>query len=521
MNTFLSDLHQPLQMLAPELSQPSARVVIGVSGGPDSMLLLWAMKELLTPSQVFVVHLNYQLRGDASEKDQRLVEEVCELWNVDYGAFRVDSTPGLAEGENFQDWARRERYRILAELAYAENAHFVLTAHHQDDQLETVLMKILRGAGMGAWYGIQPRCPLPFSGSIHSTSTSELLRPLLSVSRRQIMEVIQKEHIPYRIDMSNEESTYARNFLRNQWYPELHKFFPGWEKNLLQLSKRAIEFKALADYVLTTCVSQSEPHQLLRDPWYSLQDELKSVILADWFTQQEIPFSQGQLETAVKALGTLQTGQCHEYSSTLSLFCERDYFYIQKTPLAPQATPETKPHSLAQTHSETQTSSGDQISEETQKFPVIYVITPSLSDETAHFGLFGASLTLQKRSFLPHENPSKPSSLSSDSLYLDMEVIQTLSPEKEPSLIRKWKPGDRIQPLGMQGHQLISDLLTNHKLTTQQKQQTLVFESGSRLLAVLYPFDYQQSHTRSGVISELAKCSSKTRECLVIKVKHG
>lgn len=524
MDLTLQHIQNHLQDIAPELFELKAPCVLAVSGGPDSMFLLWAMKELLTPEQLFVVHVNYQLRGAESDKDQRLVEQACELWEIECGAFRVDSSAGLAEGENFQDWARRERYRIATEIALAEQAAFILTAHHQDDQLETLLMRLLRGAGIRAWQGMSARGPVPITQPTPSapSTTSQsapssalnpvLLRPLLGISRAQIMEIIQKEHIPYRIDQSNEESTYARNFLRNQWTPQLDTYFPGWESNLLKLPQRADDYKALADYLLNSCISPNSTETgnevINAQVWIAFSAELKRISLAEWLFRHEAPFTQGQLQAAVQALSTLQTGQSHQLSPNVAIHRERDSFHLQK---------QDEKNKLSSSHQTDE----HPIVEEEQSAPVIYVMTNSLSDETAHFGLSGATLTLQKRPFLPEENPQKPHTLPADTLYLDLASIQAITPEKEPGIIRKWRHGDRIQPLGMQGHQLISDLLTNHKLTSAQKQQTLVFESGSKLIAVIYPFDYKQLHARLGVISELAKCSPKTRECLVIQVKHG
>lgn len=517
----LEHIHHHLTTLAPELIRNDKKAVLGISGGPDSMLLLWAIKEIIPAEQLFVVHVNYQLRGADSDKDQQLVEDACEMWGIECGAFRIDSTPGLAKGENFQDWARRERYRIFDEIARAEVAVYVLTAHHQDDQLETLFMRILRGSGIRAWQGMAPKGPLPTrdereTDASENGHTPQLLRPMLRLTRKQIMQTVQQEHIPYRMDLSNEESTYARNFLRNQWTPELQNHFPGWKKNLLQLSDRAAEYKVLIDYALSSCLlqpqsessSESQSHsqsdQLLARPWTSHQPELQRLILAEWLTRHQVSFTQGQLEAAHMALQTLQTGQLHQFSPELTIHRERDYFLLAKS----------KP-----SHRDT---SSRIDSEAEQSNPVIYVMTPSLSEEAAHFGLGEASLTLQKRPLTVDENPDNPSTLSQDALYLDMAVIHSLTPTHEPSVLRKWKSGDRIQPLGMQGHQLVSDLLTNHKLTTAQKQKTLVLECGSNLLAVIYPPQVSVTiPSRSGVISELAKCTKTTTECLVIRVKHG
>ncbi|MEX0823570.1 MAG: tRNA lysidine(34) synthetase TilS, partial [Balneolaceae bacterium] len=144
-------------------------VVVGVSGGPDSMALLYILYRLAVPT--VVVHCNYQLRGRASEADQDLVEQICILWEMECVAVRFD-TMG-EEGHNFQDWARDERYRIFRDIKKEADADYILTAHHRDDQIETIFQKILRGAGLAAWKGI-------------SVCEGDLYRPLLEVSKADI-----------------------------------------------------------------------------------------------------------------------------------------------------------------------------------------------------------------------------------------------------------------------------------------------------------------------------------------------
>lgn len=91
------------------------------------------------------VHCNYQLRGEASDKDQKLVEEICAYWNIECVSMRLDSSEET-DG-NFQDWARKRRYQAYEDIKKEYNADLILTAHHEDDQLETILQKILRGSG--------------------------------------------------------------------------------------------------------------------------------------------------------------------------------------------------------------------------------------------------------------------------------------------------------------------------------------------------------------------------------------
>ena len=129
-----------------------------------------------------VVHCNYQLRGGASDADQELVEDICMHWKMECVSLRFDS---LKESDgNFQDWARSRRYQAFEDIKNEYTANLILTAHHQDDQLETILQKVLRGSGIASWKGME-------------MLEGDLFRPLLNVSKSQIMEFVQEANVPY------------------------------------------------------------------------------------------------------------------------------------------------------------------------------------------------------------------------------------------------------------------------------------------------------------------------------------
>src|SRR5690625_2384042 len=106
------------------------------------------------------------------------------------------------------------------------------SAHHQNDQIEKIFQKVMRGSGMSAWKGMEGLDGIYF-------------RPLIEVSRESILQFVNDLNIPYRIDRTNEESTYARNFIRNNWFPQLENLFPGWQENVLSLQDRAREYELL------------------------------------------------------------------------------------------------------------------------------------------------------------------------------------------------------------------------------------------------------------------------------------
>ena len=239
-----------------------------------------------------VVHCNYQLRGGASDADQELVEDICMHWKMECVSLRFDS---LKESDgNFQDWARSRRYQAFEDIKNEYTANLILTAHHQDDQLETILQKVLRGSGIASWKGME-------------MLEGDLFRPLLNVSKSQIMEFVQEANVPYRIDRTNEESTYARNFIRNHWFPDLNRLFPGWKKNLQKLTERAEEFDLMSDLILKQ-ISKND-HELLREKFLELHSKIKPAILLQFLKNNtvNVEVSQGFLENTDDISG-LQSG---------------------------------------------------------------------------------------------------------------------------------------------------------------------------------------------------------------------
>jgi tRNA(Ile)-lysidine synthetase-like protein len=172
-------------------------VVLGVSGGPDSLCLLDVMRQLAPDYAVrlHVAHLNHGLRGEASDQDAAYVASLAQDWGLPYTIERADVAAQAQERRlSIEEAARQTRYRFLAAVARQVGGRSVAVAHHADDQVETVLMHFLRGSGLGGLRGMRPLSrvdelrlgdePQPTA----SVSGIRLLRPLLNVTRREIEE---------------------------------------------------------------------------------------------------------------------------------------------------------------------------------------------------------------------------------------------------------------------------------------------------------------------------------------------
>ncbi len=217
------------------LFSPGDIVVVGVSGGPDSLTLLHVLRALHEELQIslHVAHLNHLLRGEESDADAEFVAHLAREWNLPatIGARDVASIAGDF-GQSVEECGRLERYVFLIQVAQEIDAHVIAVAHHADDQVETVLMHLLRGTGLAGLRGISYRMPT-FSDVLWIT------RPLLDVPRAEIVEYCYTNGLAPRIDSSNSDNTFFRNRLRNETLPYLETLNPNL-REILRRTARSI-----------------------------------------------------------------------------------------------------------------------------------------------------------------------------------------------------------------------------------------------------------------------------------------
>ncbi len=197
------------------LFDPEDRILLAVSGGLDSMVMLDLFRE--AGYRIGVAHFNFQLRGEESDGDESFVEHYCNRSGIKFFSQRCD-TKNYAEetGLSIQMAARELRYAWFNQVLEKEKYHWVATAHHLDDNLETVLSRWTKGAGLDQLMGIQVK-------------NEKVVRPLLFATREEISKHAASRKILWREDSSNKTDDYQRNFIRHQIIPRLKEINPSLE----------------------------------------------------------------------------------------------------------------------------------------------------------------------------------------------------------------------------------------------------------------------------------------------------
>jgi tRNA(Ile)-lysidine synthase len=215
-------------------------LLVGVSGGPDSLVLLDILDRLAYP--LIVAHLNHGLRPEASD-DARFVEQSAETLGVRFVLERVDAGDFAKQNAlSVEEAARQLRYRFLFEQAEKYSAQAVAVGHNADDQVETVLMHLLRGSGLDGLTGMQV-CSLPNTWN----DTIPLVRPLLFFWREEILAYCKTHDLNPVVDHTNLDPKYFRNRLRYQLIPELDTYIPGIRTRLFQTADLLAADRALLD----------------------------------------------------------------------------------------------------------------------------------------------------------------------------------------------------------------------------------------------------------------------------------
>ena len=213
------------------------RIAVGVSGGADSMLLLWALidKQKQVGFYFEVVNVNHHIRGASSDRDSKFVEDFCKKHKVDYKIVDVDVKKMKAEQRcTLEESARIARHDVFNSIMKEDKLNKLFLAHHKNDQAETILMHIFRGSGI--------------SGAVGIKNTDKIIRPLLNLTKTEILKLAKDHGVEFVQDESNADNDYSRNYIRNVILPQIESIYPKVVENITNFGKRCED---VLNYILS------------------------------------------------------------------------------------------------------------------------------------------------------------------------------------------------------------------------------------------------------------------------------
>ena len=418
----LQKFQQHLKNNFPEINKNTC-VLLAVSGGIDSVVLtdLFAKSDL-----AFVIaHCNFKLRNEESDRDEAFVKALGNKYDKEV-LVETFETNLYAEANkiSIQEAARKLRYHWFYKLLKEKIASHVVTAHHANDNIETLLINFFRGTGITGLHGIPAK-------------QNKILRPLLFASREEILAYVQEHDLDWVEDSSNLSDKYTRNFFRLKLLPELKEIFPSVEENLKHNLERFKEAEILYQQAIDLHKKKliEQKGNELHIPVLKLQKtEPQNTIIF------EIIKDFGFMSAQVKEVKKLYEAENGSYIASAShrVIKNRNWFII-----APLQT----------TH--------------------IRHILIEAGDKKVQFE--NGLLELEKLPVSKFEITN-----SKDVVYVDAKEITF------PLLLRKWKQGDYFYPLGMQKKKKLSKFFIDQKLSKTDKENVWVIEMNKKIIWVIY-----------------------------------
>lgn len=233
-------------------------LVVGVSGGADSVALLLALKEMQQQYglKLYAVHVHHGIRQEA-DADAQYVWELCELLEIPFSLYRTD-IPALAkeQGLTEEEMGRVYRYQRFAEVMNQVGADKVVVAHHMDDQAETVLFHLVRGSKLSGMEGMRPVFEMEVNGK-----KLIVIRPLLSCRKAEIITWLERRNVRWQDDVTNSDNAYARNAIRNQVVPVLQRVN---SKAVEHVAEYACEMQEIQDFIRCQVQEYMREHILMK-----------------------------------------------------------------------------------------------------------------------------------------------------------------------------------------------------------------------------------------------------------------
>lgn len=224
-------------------------IVVALSGGGDSVALLWLLKNFYK-GRIVAAHLDHCTRAGQSHEDSAFVEELCKKWDIKCHIKRIDVNREKHVGESFEMAARRERYSYFNHVSKSEGIYFIAVGHSADDLVETQLINLFRGTGLKGLRGIPE-------------INKNIVRPIIDFRRKELRDMLLDNAIPWREDSTNADTEYLRNKIRNELVPWIHKNVnKNFEVRMLGLAHQidaelAERQKKTAVYLENVAISQS------------------------------------------------------------------------------------------------------------------------------------------------------------------------------------------------------------------------------------------------------------------------
>ena len=410
--------------------KPETTIIVGFSGGWDSMCLLHIVKRLSDEYgfNLIAAHLNHAWRGEESDDEEANAQRFCAEFDIKFRAERLDE-----ETKQTEAIAREERYEFFKRTYEYNKANVLLTAHTKTDNAETVLYRIAKGTGLNGLEGIR---------EYRKLDNMNIIRPLLSFSRQEIETYCMENELYPNNDSSNQDTRYARNNIRHNIMPRLKEINPNVETSLINLAEIAIGNNRIIDELMENIEVQiSLGKKWLTQNFMRLNSAIRRHFVYNLLLKYNIEPSFSKVQEVLNFIADnnlSKSGKILSLTTDLMLFTSHKYTYIlDENDLSEKSLREVLI-----------TGEGD---------------FPFENGETLSVIPYGKTVDVY---------PKKTAKF----------IFADLSDIKFPLVLRTRRDGDIIQPLGMQGKMKLKKYFINKNIPGYQRDKMLLLCQGTEVL---------------------------------------
>lgn len=408
------------------LIKDNTKVIVGLSGGMDSMVLLDIL--MLLGYRCMAAHCNFHLRGDESNRDEIFVKKWCKSIDIPYTSINFDTKQYAVDRKISIEMAARElRYNWFETLRKHYEADYIAVAHHKDDSVETVLLNLIRGTGIKGLTGI-------------SAKNGYVVRPLLCISRSEIENYISERDIPYVTDNTNNEDLYLRNSLRLNVIPLLETLNPSVKDTIYRTSRNLTE----AEKVYSK----------------SIQKSIKEVFSNNKIDLDQLRQTASPRSVLFELLApyNFTPSTIEDISESIDSISGKVFFSDSSADL------EKKKYRLIKDRNSFLLN----VVNETNNENETYFIEKGIDEIN-----FPINIKIKKIS------SSADIVFNKHTIYIDADKI------KYPLVLRKWRSGDWFIPFGMKGRKKLSDYFTDRKFSLKDKEDAWLLASGDDIVWIV------------------------------------
>ena len=427
---------------------PGDAVLVGVSGGPDSVALLHVLREIAPTLGLTleVAHVEHGLRGHESRGDGEFVRAIAAALSLPFHFTHLDLSRPAPDGGagNFEALARERRYRFFTEVARRQGIGKVAVGHNRDDQVETMLMWLLRGCGPEGLTGMPAVRPLDPGPS--GAGAAQLIRPLREISRAEILAFLESRGLDYREDRTNRDTRYLRNWIRRTLLPEIReRSGHGLDRRLARLGGMLRSDHALLERRVAGAYARvSRGDALDRTGFLALEPELRPRMARFWLKRGLGTLRRLGFAHVDAVLGVIAGSSPHgRVSLPGSWTVVREYDSVRLIPAVEALRPDD----------------------------YSYVLPLEGEMTVPEAGVRVTSWCSANR-----ERPEGDLEAAFD--------LSRLTRDGEPLRLRNFRPGDRFRPLGMSGHKKLKDLFIDRKVPRSRRRTLPLLLAGEEIVWV-------------------------------------